>query len=180
MLKQILIGSSVCVGLWVAALPVQAQSSGQPASGQPAPSTEAPAQAQPATPQASPAASDVSQSEIEKFANAVEQIQSIQSDAQQQANQILQQEQLTPERFSQILQTERNPQAQPSSEVSPEDRQKFERVSSQLNQLQQTTRQQMDAALQEEGIPRERFTEILAMVRQDASLRQRIEQELKK
>lgn len=175
MLKQILIGSSVCVGLWVAALPAQAQSSDQQTP------TEPPAsQSQPATPQASPAASDVSQSEIEKFANAVEQIQSIQSGAQQQANQILQQEQLSPERFSQILQTERNPQAQPSSEVSAEDRQKFERVSSQLNQLQQTTRQQMDEALQEEGIPRERFTEILAMVRQDASLRQRIEQELKK
>lgn len=184
MLKQILVGSSLCAGLWMVALPSQAQSSGQQAPDVQTPATQPPAaqppaaQPQPATPEAAPAGSDVSQTEIEQFANAIEQFQSIQSGAQQQANQILQEEQLSPERFNQIMQTQQNPEAQPSSEISAEEREKFDRVSTQLGELQESTRTQMEQALQQEGLPRERFAEILAMVRQDATLRQRIEQEM--
>lgn len=184
MLKQILVGSSLCAGLWMVALPSQAQSSGQQAPDVQTPATQPPAaqppaaQPQPATPEAAPAGSEVSQTEIEQFANAIEQFQSIQSGAQQQANQILQEEQLSPERFNQIMQTQQNPEAQPSSEISAEEREKFDRVSTQLGELQESTRTQMEQALQQEGLPRERFAEILAMVRQDATLRQRIEQEM--
>lgn len=174
MLKQIFVGGSLCAGLLIAALPTQAQSPNQQA-----PAAQPPAaQPQPATPEAAPASPEVSETEIEQFANAIQQFQSIQSGAQQQANQILQEEELSPERFNQILQTQQNPEAQPSSEISSEEREKFDRVSSQLGQLQETTRTQMEQALQEEGLPRERFSQILAMVRQDPTLRQRIEQQL--
>jgi hypothetical protein len=122
----------------------------------------------------------VSQTEVEKFASTVKQFQTIQQDAQEQAGQILEGEDLSFERFNEILQTQQNPQAtEPSSAVTEQERQKFDRVLSQLDALRQTTRQQTERVLESEGLERERFSQILAQVRQDAGLRARIEAELK-
>lgn len=179
MLKQLIL-STVCVGLWAIALPVRAQTAA-PAPA-PAPANPAPSNPAPENPGATPpeAATPVSESEVEKFASAVKEFQSIQQEAQQEANQIIEGEDLSPERFSQILQTQQNPQAEaPAPEVSSEERQKFDQALEKLNTLQQSTRQRMDQALQTQGMERERFSQILAMVRQDASLRQRVEDQLK-
>lgn len=188
MLKQLLVGSSLCAGLWMVALPVQAQTPGSQA-----PDTEAPSPrpAQPTTPApgntapnatpgtTAPTNTEVSDGEIEKFANAIKEFQTIQQDAQQQATQILEGEQLSWERFNQILQSQRNPEAQPASpEVSAAERQRFDQAISKLDELRQSTNQRMDQALASQQLERQRFAEILAMVRQDSGLRQRIEQEL--
>jgi hypothetical protein len=184
MLKQLIL-STVCVGLWAIALPARAQTAAPapaPAPANPAPVNPAPANPGPGNPGAAPseAATPVSESEVEKFASAVKEFQSIQQEAQQQANQIIEGEDLSPERFSQILQTQQNPQAEaPAPEVSSEERQKFDQALEKLNTLQQDTRQRMDQALQTQGMERERFSQILAMVRQDATLRQRVEDQLK-
>lgn len=176
MFKRIFVGGSLCAGLWLLALPAQAQT----------PTSPAPTQPQPTTPEASPAPAnpaatntEVSDSEIEKFANAIKQFQTIQQDAQEQATSILDGEQLSWERFNQILQTQRNPEAQSTTEISSEEQQSFDRAVSKLGELQQSTRTRMDQALAAEDLERERFVQILAMVRQDATLRQRIEEELK-
>jgi hypothetical protein len=109
----------------------------------------------------------------------VKQFQTIQKDAQAQAKQILDSEQLTVDRFNQIQQSQQNPQApQPTPPITPQERQKYDRVVSKLDELRQSTRQKMDQALQSEGIERERFSQILAQVRQDAELRARVEASL--
>jgi Domain of unknown function (DUF4168) len=165
MLKQILVGSSLCAGLWLAALPVQAQSS-----------TQTPAQ--PAAPEASPAATEVSQAEVQQFAETIKAVQAIQVQAQEQASQILEGQNLTQERFREILQSEQDPQAQPTPAVTDTEKEQFERVNEQLSTLQQTTRQQIDQAIQTSSLPRDRFVQILSMVQQDPSLRERIQQQL--
>jgi hypothetical protein len=197
MFKQILVGGSLCAGLLLVALPSLAQTSAptrQTPSGQ-TPSNQSPANQSPAPQSGSgttPASTPVSQDEIQKFASAIKQLQSIQQDAQQQASRILEGEQLTPERYGQILQSQQGTQSpsqgqgqgqgqaqtQPSQQVSPQERQKFERANSKLDELRQSTRQRFDQVFQTAQLPRERFEQILTQVRQDPSLRQRIEQQL--
>ncbi|MFM7424517.1 MAG: DUF4168 domain-containing protein [Elainella sp.] len=164
MLKAIVVGSLLGCSILVSPLSASAQSSAPAPSAQPAP--------QPAP------AGDVSQAEVEKFASTVKQFQTIQEEAQQQADQILASEDLSPERFSQILQSQRNPQTQPSPEVTDAERQNFDQAMEKLAELQNATRERMDQTLQSEGLPRERFTQILGMVRQDAGLRQRIQEQM--
>jgi hypothetical protein len=165
MLKAIVVGSLLGFGILAMPFSASAQSS-------------APAPTQSPSAQPAPAAADVSQSELEKFASTVKQFQTIQEEAQQQADRILASENLSPERFSQILQSQRDPQTQPSPEVSAAERQNFEQAMQKLAELQKTTRDRMDQTLQSEGLQRERFTQILALVRQDAGLRQRVQEQL--
>jgi Domain of unknown function (DUF4168) len=181
---KFLIVSSVCSGLW--AIPALAQSSApaspaSPAPAAPAPNSPAPSSPAPqAAPSPAPASEPVSQTEVEKFASTVKQFQTIQQEAQQQAGQILEGEDLSVDRFNEILQTQQNPQApQPSTAVSSQERQKFDRAVSKLDELRQSTRQRMDQALQSQGFERERFSQILAQVRQDAGLRARVQEQLK-
>jgi hypothetical protein len=195
MFKQILVGGSLCAGLLLVALPSLAQTSAptrQTPSGQ-TPSNQSPANQSPAPQSGSgttPASTPVSQDEIQKFASAIKQLQSIQQDAQQQASRILEGEQLTPERYGQILQSQQGTQSpsqgqgqgqgqtQPTPQISAQERQKFDRANSKLDELRQSTRQRFDQVFQTAQLPRERFEQILAQVRQDPSLRQRIEQQL--
>lgn len=177
MLKQVFVrsvlGAGLSAGLWIAAAPVRAQSAPSQA---PAPESTSPSETAPAP--TAPAQTEVSQAEVQQFANTIEQFQTIQTGAQEQASQILESEQLSWDRFNQILQSQQNPQTQPSPEVSSQEQQSFDRAVSKLTEVQQTMREQMNQAIRTQGLEPSRFAEILAMVRQDTSLRQRIEQEL--
>ncbi|MCU0523902.1 MAG: DUF4168 domain-containing protein [Elainella sp. Prado103] len=174
MLKQIFVGGVLSLGFWATSSITAVPSFAQSTPG----GTTTPETTPEAAPENAPAPTAVSQDEVQKFANAIEQFETIQTAAQQQANQILAGESLSWERFNQILQTERDPQAPATSEVTDQERQQFDRAVTQLSELQQTTRTQMTEAIQSEGLETTRFAEILAMVQRDPSLRQRIEQEL--
>lgn len=163
MLKQLLVGGSLCAGLWLMALPVRAQS--------PSPSPAPSPQTQPAP------ATDVSESEVQQFANTIKQIQTIEQGAQEQANQILASEQMPRERFGQILQAQQaDPPTEPNPELTAEERQSFDRIVAQLGELGKTTREQIDQAIQTGGLERDRFVQIFSMVRQDAELRQQVQE----
>ncbi len=183
MLKAIVVGSLLGFGILALPSSATAQSSAPSLAQSPAQSlAQSPAQSptptQSPSAQPAPAAADVSQTELEKFASTVKQFQTIQEEAQQQADQILASEELSPERFSQILQSQRDPQTQPSPAVTTAERQNFEQAMEKLAELQKTTRDRMDQTLQSEGLQRERFTQILALVRQDEGLRQRVQEQL--
>ncbi len=178
MLKQVFVkgflSAGLMIGLGFLTAPVKAQS---------APSqTPAPSQTSPTPSQTSPAPAstpaEVSQTEVQQFANTIEQFQTIQSGAQQQASQILQDEQMSWDRFNQILQAQQNPQSQPTPEVSSEEKQSFDRAVTKLSEVQQNMRSQMNQAIVSQGLEPARFAEILAAVQQDTNLRQQVEQEL--
>jgi hypothetical protein len=161
MLKQLLVGGSLCAGLGLMALPARAQSPS------PAPAPET---------QPAPAA-DVSQSEVQQFANTIKQIRTIEEGAQEQANQILTSEQMSQERFGQIVQAMRsNPPTEPTPEMTSQERQSFDRIVAQLGELGKTTREQIDQAIQTGGLERDRFVQIFSMVQQDTELRQQVQE----
>ncbi|MBD3880835.1 DUF4168 domain-containing protein [Phormidium tenue FACHB-886] len=177
MLKQFLIGGFVGISLAIASAPSQAQTT--PASPSPASPAPAPSPASPASPapeQTSPQATQVSAEEVQQFAEALKQMRSIHESAQSQAAAAIQQQGLTPERFTQIAQGQQDPQAE--TQVSQEERQKFDQALTQVTQIQQTTEQQMEQAIQSTGLDVQRFQQIFAIARQDQQLKDRIQQVL--
>lgn len=172
MLKQILTGSSISVLLLLAGLPAQAQTEQPEAETQEqvVPETEAPSQSAPVA--------DVSSEEVQQFARAIQQMQQIQTEAQNQAVQVLEEVQLSPTRFNEILQSQQNPQVQPTAEITPEEQQSFDQAYAEIAEIQESTGARMEEAIQNEGLEVDRFNEILALVQQNPQLRQQIEQEL--
>lgn len=187
MLKPILAGGTFLLLVALGTLPAQSQTPVPPAteptepsaqelepSAQPTPPTEAqptsPVQAQP-----QPAA-EVSSEDIEKFARAIAQLQSIQQETQTELLQIVEGQGLTPDRFNQIAEAQQNPQAATDVEISDEELQSFEQAANEITAVRQQTQARLQEAVQAEGLEVEQFNQILAAVQQDPALQQEVEQ----
>ena len=136
----------------------------------PAPGTVPPSQTQPQAPQA-----QVSQEELQKFANAVKKLQPLQQNAQKQVSQAIVAQKLTEERFGEIYQSRRNPQAQPTKKITSEENKKFEQANAQIEKIQETTQSKMVEAVQAEGLDKEQFNRIFLAVRQNPQLLQQVQ-----
>lgn len=166
MLKQLLVGSSVFTLLFAGGLSAQEA---------PAPEAQPQTQEAPQAPAADPAATEVSQEELEQFARIIPQLQEIQQSAQQEAAQVIESSGLSTQRFSEIYQSEQAG-TPPSAEVTPEEQQSFEAASTQIESLEQEVRSQQEEVLQTEGLEPQRFGEILVAVRQDPTLQQQVQE----
>lgn len=155
---------------------------GSPPATQPGstPSNQAPApgvvppQAQQQAPQ-----TQVSQAELQKFANAVKKLQPLQQQAQTQVSQVIKQQNLSEQRFGEIYQSSRNPQAQPTAKVTPEEKKKFEQASTQIQKIQASTQTKMEQAVKGEGLEIPQFNQIFAAIRQNPELLQKVQQMIK-
>ena len=161
--KLILLGSTLLV-LLAGSVPAKAQES--PAQ---EPTSEQPAQE-------APQAEEISQEDLQKFAQAMEQLQTIRQEFEAEMVQAVESEGLTKERFIEISQTQSNPEAQPTSEVTEAEQQSFEKAIMQLRDLQQAAQTQMKEAVQAEGLDVPRFNQILAAIQQNPELQQQIQQ----
>ena len=121
----------------------------------------------------------VSQEELQKFANAVKKLQPIQQQAQTQVAQVIKQQNLSEQRFGEIYQSSRNPQAQPTAKVTPEERKKFEQASTQIQKIQESTQTKMEQAVKGEGLAIPQFNQIFAAIRQNPELLQKVQQMIK-
>jgi len=158
MLKQILSGGSMCALLLTGSLSAQAQTQTPPSRPQPqqAPQVQVP-----------PA-------ELQKFAKTIKQLQAMQQQAQTAIVQVVQREGLSEARFVQIYQAQQNPQAQPKPAVTSQEKQKFAKAFTQAGQIQQQTQSKMQQVVQQQGLEVQRFNQILTVVKQDPTLRQKV------
>lgn len=161
----------------------QARTGSPPAATQPGstPSNNqapAPGAVPPQTQQQAPQ-TKVSQEELQKFANAVKKLQPIQQQAQTQVAQVIKQQNLSEQRFGEIAQSSRNPQAQPTAKVTPEERKKFEQASTQIQKIQESTQTKMEQAVKGEGLAIPQFNQIFAAIRQNPELLQKVQQMIK-
>ncbi len=157
------------------------QSPTQPAPGsanQQAPARQsAPPSQSPSQPQNQPAPqAEVSQEELQKFANAVKKLQPLQKEALSQITQVIQQQKLSEKRFGEIYQARQNPQAQPTPKISPEENKRFEQANAKIEQIQQATQSRMEQTVRSEGLEIPQFNRIFAAIRQNPALMQKIQQ----
>lgn len=204
MVKRLIFGGSALVlAIAGLALPAHAQSGASQLTPPSAPPIRAtPGQSPAQTPTQAPGRSTapaqeaaptaVSSADLQKFARALQEVRGLQSQAQNDMLQALQSEGLTPERFNQIAEAtqRRTPSnstrsnavgtpdgipSQPSrTNVSAEDRQRFERVVQQLTQIQQAARGKQEQAVTASGLSVQQFNQIFAAVRQNPQLQEQV------
>jgi endonuclease III len=180
MFKPLLTSTATLALLLVGSLPGVAQSQ------QTAPSREnqqAPQGQQQPAPQGqqqAPQAKDISQEELEKFANAVEQIQTIQQESQQQMAQAVESTGLSKQRYKQIGKAQRNPNAEGTSEVSDQEMQKFQQAQSKLAEIQKQSQSKMEQAVKDVGLEMQQFNRIFAAIQDNDELQKKVRQMIQK
>lgn len=160
-LNQLLISTSILTVLLAGRLPAEAQT-------------------QKTTPQASAASQvRVSTAELQKFASAVQKLQIIRQNSQAEMARAIQREGLSPERFKQIYQVQRNPQARRTLAVTQQERQRFELAIAKIGKIQNQTQSVMLKAIQDSGLEVKLFNQIFAAVQRNPVLQQRVQQILR-
>lgn len=135
-------------------------------------------QSQPSTPKPSSVAPQrqVAPAELEKFANAIKQLQVIQQETMKEMVQVVQSEDLSEQRFVQIYQAQQNPNAQPTPKITREEQQNFEQASVKIRDIQQKNQPKMEKAVTDAGLDIQRFNQISATVRQNPALQKQVQQ----
>jgi len=166
MYKQLLTGSFLITLLFAVGLPARAQTTTEQA-----PASQEPASQEPAAPQ-----KEVSSEELQRFANAVKQILTIEQDYQGRMAQAVENTGLSAERYIEIRKSQDSSTAQPSAEMSQEEKQNYEQANAQVTQLVQEADSKKKEAVQAQGLDLQRFNEIFAAIQQDPSLQQQVQQ----
>lgn len=171
MLKHVLTGTSTFVLLLAAGVSVRAQ----------APQPQSPVQTTPSSPATQqapkqPSSSQISNEELQKFARSIKQLEVIDQATRTELTQAVRERGLSEARFIEILQAQKNPQAEPSKEVTSQERQQFEQALKQVGEIGQRSQLKAQQAIRNEGLEPSRFSQILAAVRQDPALQQRVQQ----
>lgn len=160
-LKQLLINSSILIGLFACSLSTQAQAQQT--------TSQAPALAQ----------AQVSTADLQKFAIAIQKLQVIQRNSQVEIARVIQREGLSVKRFKQIYQTQRDLQARKTLVVAQQERQRFELAIAKISQIQNKTQSVMLKAIQDSGLQVQRFNQIFAAIQKNPTLQQRVQQMLR-
>ncbi|WP_159786302.1 DUF4168 domain-containing protein [Sodalinema gerasimenkoae] len=166
MLKQLLAGSTLMgMLLFGGASTVNAQQAPGAEPGAPQPQPEGMQEA----PQM-----DVSETDLERFAIAIQQIQAIEQQAQAQMVEVIEAQGLSIERFNEIAQSQQDPELQAQVDVSNEEAQIFEQAVERISGIRQEAEMEMETAVQQEGLDVQEFNMISQAVQQDPSLQQQV------
>ncbi|MFP4298651.1 MAG: DUF4168 domain-containing protein [Spirulinaceae cyanobacterium] len=157
MLKQLFAGSTIATLLLMSGLST-AQAQGQEP---PPPMTEAPQ-------------ANVNEEDLQRFVVAMTQVQTIQQDAESQMLEAVEEQGLTVERFNTLAQVQQNPETQAEVNVSPEEDRQFQQAIQEITTIRQEAENEMEAAVQREGLEVEEFNEIALVVQQNPSLQQQV------
>jgi len=132
---------------------------------------------QPRMRQASPEA-NISNSDLERFANAVQQIQRIEQKAQSKILEVVETQGLTPERFNAIAQSRQDPRLESEMNLSREEAQTFNQAASEISGIRQEAEIEKEAAVKQEGFGVQDFNAVSQTIENDQSLRKQVIQML--
>lgn len=170
MLRQLLASGSFAALILTSGLPAQAQME-EPT---PEPQTQESPQPEPQV-QETPE-EEISSEELQKFANAVKQLQAVEQESETQMIEAIQSEGLSEGRFLEIRQIQQNPEAEASSEITQEEKEGFETAMAKLSEIQQETQVKMKQVVQSEGLEVGRFNQIMQAAQSSPELRQEVQQ----
>jgi len=125
-----------------------------------------------------PTSSDVSDQEITQLGNAVEALEPIQNETQEKIKTAVEGEDLSFERFQQMMMAMQNPQMAQQVDITDEEKSKIQTLQPTLMQIQTEARQQMSAKIEENGLTMQRYQQIIMGAQQDPELMSRVEDEL--
>jgi Na+-transporting NADH:ubiquinone oxidoreductase subunit NqrC len=115
---------------------------------------------------------DVSDAEFAKFADAFQEVQSINGQAQEKMKGVIQENGMKTKRFTQIQKAKRNPQQ--SANVTPAEKKKMTKINGELKSVRKNAEKEMRAKIEEVGLTPKRYQEIMMAVRQDPEMQQKL------
>ncbi len=125
-----------------------------------------------------PTSADVSEEEIQQIALAIELMDPIQMEAQQKIEEAVEAEDISAERFQQLMMAMQNPQMADEVEMTDEEMEKIQTLQPKLMEIQGEAQEEMMAKIEESGLTVERFQAINMGAQQDPELMQRLEEAL--
>ena len=125
-----------------------------------------------------PTSADVSDDEIQQIVQAIELMDPIQMEAQEKIEEAVQAENITAERFQQLMMAMQNPQMADEVDMTDEEMEKIQTLQPKLMEIQGEAQQEMMEKIEESGLTVERFQQINMGAQQDPELMQRLEEAL--
>src|SRR6056297_1753714 len=105
-------------------------------------------------------ADSVSDKELEKFVETAQDLRSIQENIQSEVQGMVQEEDMTFQRFQQIMMSKQNPQMAKKVEVTDDEEAVIKELQPKLQKIQQEANQKQMSAIQENGLTPQRFQQI--------------------
>jgi hypothetical protein len=122
-----------------------------------------------------PASSEVSDDELTKLVSTIFDLEPIQIQAQEQIQEALESEDISIERFQQMMMAMQNPQLADEINITEEEMAKLETIQPALIEIQGEADREMVEKIEENGFTMERYRSIVMAAQQDAELMARIE-----
>lgn len=125
-----------------------------------------------------PTSSDVSDEELTNLGDAAEALEPIQVETQEKVRSAVEEEDLSFERFQQMMMAMQNPQMAQQVNITAEEKSKIQTLQPTLMEIQTEARQKMSTTIQENGLTMQRYQQIILGAQQDPELMTRVEEEL--
>lgn len=126
----------------------------------------------PAQPQTEVEQIEVSDSELEKFAQAFQRIRMMNQQAQQEMGALVQDEDMEIGRFNQIHQASLDPEVE--IETTQEEEEKYGRISTEIEEMQVKFQEQMEELITEQDLTIEKYQQIATQLQTDPELQERL------
>lgn len=117
---------------------------------------------------------EVSDADLEKFAAAVQQIQMVSQQAQQEMMQVVQEEGMEIPRFNEIHEATMNPEVE--VEATTEEKATHKKIIGELETMQAGVQQKIEKLITDQGLSLEQYEQIAMKLQSDPALQQRIQQ----
>ena len=115
---------------------------------------------------------EVSDGELEKFANAFQGIRMITQQAQQEMMTVVQQSGMNVEKFNKIQQASMNPET--TVEATEEEKAKHKEIAAELEDMQMGYQEQMQEVIEEQDLTLQRYEQIAMGLQNDPELQERL------
>ena len=125
-----------------------------------------------------PTSADVSDDEILQLVSTINDLQPIEEEAQGKIEEALESEDISMERFQQMMMAMQNPQMAGDVNVTDDEMMKLQTLQPKLMEIQGEAEQEMMAKIEENGFTMDRYRGIIMGAQQDPELMARLQAEL--
>lgn len=122
-----------------------------------------------------PSSDDVSDEELNQFVTTISDIEPIQVELQTDVQKLVEEQDISMERFQQLMMAMQNPQMADQVEISDEERQQIQNIQPDLSDLQMKAEEKMVEKIEGNGLNVQRYQAIMMGAQQDQELMTRLQ-----
>lgn len=125
-----------------------------------------------------PTSDDVSEEELNQVIDTIGDLEPIQVETQEKMQELVEAEDMSFDRFQQVIMAMQNPQMADEVDITEEEQSTIQTIQPDLMEIQGAAQEKMIAAIEDNGLTAQRYQQIMMGVQQDTELRSRIEERL--